>query len=66
MPRHGHVLRPGLSYITGIWHHSVPLLNLGLDMVHFFEHLVALHDGFIQLLHVRPQTAICIPLAPLR
>ena len=49
----------------GIWHHCVPLLIIGLRIVHFFEHLVASHDGFAQLHHVRPQSAICIPPAPL-
>ena len=66
VPRHGHGLRPGLSYVTGIWHHSVPLLTIGLHIVRFFEHLVASHDGFVQLLHVRPQSAISTPPAPLR
>ena len=64
--RHGHALRPGLSYVTGIGHHSVPLLIIGLHTVRFFEHLAVSHDRFVQLLHVRPQSAICIPPAPLR
>ena len=65
MSRHGHVLRPGLSYVADIWHHSVPLLIIGFHKVHFFEHLVDSHDGFVQLLHVRPQSAIGIPPATL-
>ena len=31
-----------------------------------FEHLIDSHDGFVQLLHVRPQSAISAPSAPLR
>ena len=66
MSRHGHVLRPGLSYVTGIGHHSVALLIIGLHIVRFFEHLAVSNDRFVQLLHVRPQFAICTPPAPLR
>ena len=30
VPQHGHALRTGLSYVTGIWHHLVPLLIICL------------------------------------
>ena len=66
MSRHGHVPRPGLSCVTGIWHHSVPLLIIGLHIVRFFEYLVDSHDDCTELLHVRPQFAISTPSAPLR
>ena len=56
--RHGHVPRPSLPHVIDIWHHSVPLLIIGFRVVHFFEHLAVSHDGFAQLLHVRPQSAI--------
>ena len=61
VPRHGHALRPDLPHAKGIWHHSVPLLIIGLRIVRLFEHLVASHDGFAQLFHVRPQSATGIP-----
>ena len=35
MPRHGHVLRPGRPHVKGIGHHAVPLLVIGLRIVHF-------------------------------
>ena len=65
VPRHGHALRRCLPHATGIWQNSVPLLINGLRIVQFFEHLAASHDGFAQLLHVRPQSAKGIPPAPL-
>ena len=47
MSRHGHVLRVRMSVFR---------------MVHIFEHLVASHDGFTQLLHVRLQSSIHLRL----
>ena len=52
VPRHGRALRPGRPHVKRIGHHTVPLLIFSLRIVHFFEHLVAPHDGSAQLLRV--------------
>ena len=58
--------RSGLSCVAGIWHHSVPLLFTGFHIVRFFEHSLIRTMIAHSCSHVRPQSAMGTPSAPLR